>query len=167
MRVKMAIRFSAVEVFELAEKIERDGARFYYEAAEKFNDSDIHKLLMRLAAWEEKHRTVFAAMRRGLCETDETDEWMNSDEDLFVYWEAIKDLDVFGNKADPARVLIGDESAADVLVKAIEREKDSISYYNIIKTFVSSYGDREKVDDIIKEELMHVWILSRSLEGLG
>jgi len=162
----MAISFSVAEVLEMAEKNERNGANFYRTAAERFDNPYIRKLLTELTAWEKKHEEVFATMREQLSTTDEAHGDLDSDEDLSLYWQAMKGLDVFGSKTDPAEDLTGNESIRDILMKAMEKEKDSIVYYNALKAFVSSDADREKVDDIIKEEMHHIRILSQSLEGL-
>jgi rubrerythrin len=72
-------------------------------------------------------------------------------------------LAVFGIKPDPSEELTGKESIVDVLEKAIIKEKDSIVYYTGLKDFVLAQADKDKIDDIIREELRHIRILSQSL----
>ena len=48
----MSVYFSADEIFEMAEQIERNGVIFYRAAAEKTGDSVNKKLLDGLAAME-------------------------------------------------------------------------------------------------------------------
>ncbi|MHC4461979.1 MAG: ferritin family protein [Planctomycetota bacterium] len=163
----MAISFSAAEVLEMAEKIERNGANFYRTAAERFDNPYIRQLFTELRAWEKKHEEVFATMREQLSRTDEAHGDLDSDEDLSLYLQTMKGLDVFGSKTDPAEDLSGNESMRDILMTAMEKEKASIVYYNALKAFVSSHADQEKVDNIIKEEMHHIRILSQSLEGLS
>ena len=62
----MSITFNFDEVFEIAEQIERDGARFYRSAADKFSDSTARDKLLELAAMEDKHEKTFAAIRSEL-----------------------------------------------------------------------------------------------------
>ena len=64
----MGMPFNADEVFEMAEQIERNGARFYRTAAEKF--PEVNPLLLELAAMEDKHEKTFAAMRSELSGTE-------------------------------------------------------------------------------------------------
>ena len=76
---------------------------------------------------------------------------------------AMAGLAVFGIKPDPTEELTGKESIVDVLMKAIEKEKDSIVYYTGLKEFIPTQAGKDKIDDIIKEELRHIRILSQSL----
>ena len=45
----MSITFNADEVFEMAEQIERNGAKFYREAATKTSDRQTKDMFLRLA----------------------------------------------------------------------------------------------------------------------
>ena len=44
----MSITFNADEIFEIAEQIERNGARFYREAAGNASDADVKNMLQEL-----------------------------------------------------------------------------------------------------------------------
>jgi rubrerythrin len=163
----MGIAFTAAEILEMAEKMERAGASFYRNAAKQFDNPYIRQLFTELVAWEEKHEEIFGGMRERLARTDMQSGDLDSDEDLATYLQAIKGLDVFAGKIDPTEELTGDENMKDVLKKAIEKERDSIVYYNALKPFVPSEADRKTVDSIIKEEMHHIRILNQSLEGLS
>jgi len=80
--------------------------------------------------------------------------------------QALAGLAVFGIQPDPAQQLTGEESRADVLRMAIEKEKDSIVYYTGLKDFVPRERDREVIEAIIQEEMKHVRILVQSLEQI-
>ena len=56
----MPMPFNADEVFEMAEQIEVNGARFYRASADKF--PALKELLLELAAMEDDHQKTFAAM---------------------------------------------------------------------------------------------------------
>ena len=49
----MAYDFTADDVFEMAEKLERNGAQFYRKAAENAGDSEAKAFLIRLAEMED------------------------------------------------------------------------------------------------------------------
>lgn len=61
--------FSADDVFEIAEQLERNGAIFYRTAAEAVDESGLRALLLKLAGMEDDHQKTFAGMRSAL--TDE------------------------------------------------------------------------------------------------
>ncbi len=46
-KTTMGVEFNAFEAFEIAEKIERNGARFYRRAAELFDDPGLAKLFQK------------------------------------------------------------------------------------------------------------------------
>ena len=55
--------FNALEIFEMAVKIERNGAKFYRKAAQGFEDPDTRNLLNDLAGMEDEHEKIFAQMQ--------------------------------------------------------------------------------------------------------
>jgi rubrerythrin len=158
----MGIVFSAFEVFQIAEQIERNGARFYGKAAQLFDIPAIRKMFLELADWETKHQEVFRDMRKQLLDKNSELPTTGAQDAMFAP-KAMAGLAVFGIKPDPADELSGKESIADVLKKAIKKEKDSIVYYTGLKEFIPTQADKDKIDDIIKEELRHIRILSQSL----
>lgn len=160
----MVVEFNAFEAFEIAEKIERNGARFYRRAAELFDDSGLRTLFLELAGWEKGHEQVFANMRKQLAEQSSELRTFKLDNKLVPEAQAMAGLAVFGLKPDPSQELTGTESRAEVVTKAIEKEKDSIVYYTGLKDFVPARAGKDKIDEIIAEEMRHVRILNQSLQ---
>ncbi|MBN2183047.1 MAG: hypothetical protein JW715_14140, partial [Sedimentisphaerales bacterium] len=76
-------------------------------------------------------------------------------------------LAVFGIRPEPADALSGREEVTDVLKRAIENEKDSIVFYNGLKDFAPAEITKEKIDDIIREELRHIRILNKVWQRLA
>jgi rubrerythrin len=158
----MEVTFNAFEVFEIAEQIERNGARFYHKATELFDAPAIRKMFLELANWEAKHQELFRDMRRRLYEQSGKVADFRA-EGILSAPRVMAGLAVFGIRPDPSNELTGKETVADVLKKAIEKEKDSIVYYTGLKDFVESQNGRNQIDDIIKEEMRHIRILNESL----
>ncbi len=154
------INFNADEIFEMAEQIERNGAKFYRKAAESIADDD-RDLLLRLAAMEDEHERTFAAMRSELSEDEKTPLTFDPDNEAALYLRAMADGKVF--KSDPSESLSGNESIQDILKTAIGLEKDSIVFYTSMKELVPKTSGKEKVDAIIKEEIGHIVELTREL----
>ncbi|OHB56016.1 MAG: hypothetical protein A2173_07635 [Planctomycetes bacterium RBG_13_44_8b] len=162
----MAVEFNALEVFKIAEKIERNGATFYRKAAELFDDFNIRSLFQELAGWELRHEQIFAAMRKRHSESDYESKTPKSKDDLLLDAQAMAGLAVFGIKPDPAGVFSGKMNKRDIVKIAIEKEKDSIVYYTGLTDFVPDQVGKDKIDNIIKEEMHHIRILNQSLEQL-
>ena len=159
----MDIEFNAFEVFEIAEKIERNGAKFYRRAADLFN-ADTAKMFRELANWETKHVQIFSDMRKLLFEQTRELRTFKPEDRMLPDAQAMAGLAVFGIRPDPSDELTGKESKVDVLRKALEKEKDTIVYYTGLKDFVPARAGKDKIADIIKEEMHHISILSQSLQ---
>ena len=163
-RIVPSIEFNAFEAFEIAEKIERNVAGFYRRAAELFDDPHISKMFRQLADWEKGHQQLFADMRKQLFQQSRELRTFKPDDSLLLEAQAMAGLAVFGIKPDPAEELTGNESKAEIIAKAIKKEKDSIVYYTGLKDFVPTRAGKDKLDDIIAEEMRHIRILNQSLQ---
>jgi rubrerythrin len=159
----MTVTFNAFEVFEIAEQIERNGTNFYVRAAELFDDPNTREMFLRLAEWERQHEMFFARMKQHLSERNWQESTSESD-DLLPDPRVMAGMAVFGIRSDPAEELHGRQNRTDILRRAVENEKDSIVFYHGLKEFVNNETDREKIDEIIKEEIKHIVILDKSLK---
>ena len=159
----MTRTFNAFEAFEIAEQIERNGARFYRKAAEMFDDARVSETLLKLAEWEKVHEELFADMRKQLSEQGRRPRTFDP-QDAPLDAKAMAGLAAFGLTPDPSHELHGAESRQDVLKIAVQKEKDSIVYYTGLKDFVPPDAGRDRIDDVIKEELRHIGILNQALE---
>lgn len=159
----MNVTFNAFEVFEIAEQIERNGTNFYIRAAELFDDPDICQMFLRLAEWEKEHELTFARMKQQLPEQSLQASTSEAD-DLLPDPRIMAGLAVFGIRSEPVEVLRGRQEKTDIIRRAVEKEKDSIVFYHGLKEFVPAGADKDKIDDIIKEEMRHIVILDQSLK---
>ncbi len=160
----MPMPFNADEVFEMAEQIEVNGARFYRAAAKKFPALD--QMLLELAAMEDEHQRTFAAMRAELSAAEQEPPVFDPDGQAQMYLRVMADGNVFDTKADPVEKLAGCQTPQDVLKVAIGLEKDSIAYYAGLKASVSQRGGKDKIEDLIAEEMKHIVLLSGKLDAL-
>jgi rubrerythrin len=163
----MSFEFNADEILEMAEKIERNGARFYRKAADLVKDAPVSKLLQDLAVWEDGHERVFATMRADLAYHEREPMVFDPEHETSMYLRAMADGHVFDAKVDPADTLTGEESAADILRMAIGQEKDSIVFYTGLKGMISQTAGRERIEEIIKEEMGHIGFLNREIAALS
>jgi rubrerythrin len=159
----MTRTFNAFEVFEIAEQIERNGAAFYRKAAGLLDQPQLVKMFLDLAEWEAKHEEVFADMRRQLSEQGRELRSFEI-EDAPLDAKAMAGLAAFGISPDPTEQLTGDETKQEILRMALQKEKDSIVYYTGLKGFVPNEGGKDKIDDVIAEEMHHIRIINQSLE---
>ena len=161
----MGMPFNADEVFEMAEQIEINGAKFYRAAAEKF--PAVREILLGLAAMEDEHEKTFADMRAELSGKEVEAPVFDPDGEAQMYLRVMADGHVFDVKTDPAEQLASKKTPEAVLKMAIGVERDSIAFYVGLKEAVSCRAGKDKVEAIIKEEMGHIVTLSRKLEVLA
>jgi rubrerythrin len=152
----MDYEFNADEVFEMAEQIERNGARFYRRGAGMAPEEADRELLLSLAAMEDSHVKIFAGMRKNLLGQDSSLRDFDPHGEAAAYLHAMADGQVFDLQADPVEYLGIDRSMVDILRKALELEKDSIVYYVGVMEMVPDEMGRKKIEHIIREEMKHI-----------
>ena len=156
----MSYDFNADDVFEMAEQMERNGAKFYRNAAGYTQDSANKKFLQELAAMEDEHEKIFKAMRAELSAKEKESTVFDPEGEAALYLRALADTRVFFEKE------IDVTSMKKILKSAIEAEKDSIVFYLGMKEAVPEKYGRAKLDKIIKEEMGHIHLLSKELTAL-
>ena len=161
----MSISFNAIEVFEIAERIERNGVKFYRKAAEGLSDEDIRQTLLSLAEMEAEHEETFANMRKQISHKERELITFEPENEMTLYLQAIANGHIFDLKKDPGEQLTGKETVEDILKLAIDAEKDSIVFYVGLKNFVPAKAGQDKVEEIIEEEMGHIVVLNQKLEA--
>lgn len=159
--------FNIDEVFEMAEQMERNGARFYRKAAENAKEAESRGLLLELAQMEDDHEKFFSNMRVRIASPEFGNITYDPNAEAAHYLQSMMHGRVFGIKGDPTRVLTGEETLEHVLVTAIQLEKDTIVFYSGIKEMMPENLGRDKIDAIIREEMSHVTLLNRRLGELS
>lgn len=162
----MSIYFNADEILQMAEQIERNGIYFYGQAAKKAAKTPTAQMFLRLAAMEEEHERIFARMRADLTEQERKTAVADPGNQASAYLRAWADAQVFDVRTNPAQRLTGKEKVEDILQMAIGLEKDSIVFYLGMKDAIPERLGRNKIDEIIREEMRHIATLSRELESL-
>ncbi len=153
----MSYDFNADEVFEIAEQIERNGAKFYRDAAENIPDENNKKLLLNLATMEDEHEQTFKTLRNELGRDEKVLTTFDPNGESEGYLRSLADTRVFYEKQTDST------SFKEILKSAITAEKDSIVFYLGMKEVVPSHMGKEKLDGIIKEEMSHIRLLSKKL----
>jgi rubrerythrin len=148
-----AIMFTIGEVFDLAIRLERNGENFYRRLVGSMVNEDFSTQLLWLADQEAKHGQFFARLKR--------ESSTQALEDLGERSEGALLQDFLGEHAlsldevDP-------HSLADVpavLQFALEFEKDTILFFEMIRAFITEQAVLEGLDAIIQEENRHIKVL--------
>lgn len=153
----MSYPFSADEIFEVAEQLERNGAKFYRDASAKVSDADAKNLLNQLAAMEDDHLKTFQDMKAELGDKLKVSTVFDPEGESAAYLRSLADTRIFYKKE------IDLTSMKEILKSAITAEKDSIVFYLGMKDVVPEKMGKDKMDNIIKEEMSHIRLLSKQL----
>ena len=153
----MANEFNANDIFEMAIKIEQNGAIFYRNAAKQVEEKKHKEFLLELASMEDDHAVTFADMQKELKNDETFSTTFDPDDENILYLKALADTRVFFEKKQP------DNTFKSILSTAIQTEKDSIAFYLGMKELVSTNLSKSKIDNIIKEEMSHIKLLAGKL----
>ncbi|MGD8366155.1 MAG: ferritin family protein [Desulfobacterales bacterium] len=153
----MRYDFNADDVFEMAEQLERNGAKFYQDSATSVEGDAAKQLLAKLANMEIDHEKTFKQMRADLKAAEKKSTVFDPEGEAILYLRALADTRVFFEKTIDAT------SLREILKAAIEAEKDSIVFYLGMREMVPENLGRERLDEIIKEEMGHIRMLSKEL----
>ena len=162
----MNIRFNVDEIFEMAEEIERNGAKFYRKAAKNTSDDKIKTMLLGLAAMEDGHELTFITMRKELSADDKEPTVYDPDNQAALYLQMMADSYGGEGKKSPTEELTGNESIKEILNIALNSEKDSVVFYMNMRGFIKSQEGKDEIKTIIDEEISHINLLNEKLGKL-
>jgi len=157
----MSFDFTADEVFEMAEQLEKNGADFYRDSAASITDEENKKVLLDLAAMEDEHEKIFAGMRAALTAGDKESNTFDPEEETLAYLKALVDTRVFFKKE------IDTTSMKEILKAALVAEKDAIVFFMGLKDMVPENLGKNRLEDIIKEEMSHIKLIGSMLAATG
>jgi rubrerythrin len=152
--------FTADEIFEMAQQIEKNGASFYRAAAEGVDNAIFKKMLLNLARMEDEHEKTFTDMRASLSAKEKSATFFDPENQAGQYLKALADTRVFFNKA------LDLSSMVEILKEALVAEKDSIVFYLGMKEMIPNERGKSRIDAVIKEEMNHIQVISQKLLAL-
>lgn len=115
---------------------------------------------------EDRHLELFQSMRKQLTAKEKETTTFDPNDEAALYLRAMADGHVFDVSVDPSEQLTGKETMDKILRTAIGLERDSIAFYVGLKEKVPERLGKHKIDELIKEEVRHVGLLSNELRAL-
>lgn len=162
----MSMAFNADEIFEMAEQIERNGAKFYREVAAKATDKTMKAMFLSLATMEDGHLRTFQEMRQSLSDQEKGGTTFDPENEAALYLQAMADTKGFEGMKSRTQKLTGKESMEELFEIAIEAEKNSVLFYVGLKGMVPARAGQDKIEHIIREEVGHAAQLRRQLAAI-
>lgn len=149
--------FSIEEIIDLAIQIEENGEKVYRKAIDKVPNPSLSSLLQWLADEEAEHISWFNELREFANSTpiDPQLEELGKNILRSVVGEQSFSLD----EADFSRI----DTVKELLRFAIEFEKDTILFYEMIQTFVQDHETLDQLKEVIEEETRHIGLLEEYL----
>jgi rubrerythrin len=148
--------FEPSEVFQFAIRIEENGEKFYRGMAEKLDDPETKSLFSTLADQEVKHKETYKNMVSHIEDYEPIESYPG---EYFSYLRTYADNIIFTpQRMDEEMAKIKDVPTA--LQFAIDRELDSILYYQEVKNLIPK-DQRGVIDKIIDEERRHYMKLTQ------
>lgn len=147
--------FNASEIYQFAIRIEENGEKFYRLMVEKLDESKVKELFTLLADEEVIHKKTFKEMLSQIENYEPPESYPG---EYFEYLRAYVDNVLFSiNKFDADIEKIN--TSLEAIHFAIEKELDSVLYYQEMRNFVHTH-QKKLIENIIEEERRHVVKLS-------
>lgn len=151
--------FSMADIVDLAIQIERNGEKVYRNALNSATDRSLVSLLQWLADQEVEHAEWFSELKQTVTET-------TGDAQLEEMGRAIL-LGILGNQTFSLNEedISKTNQIKDLLDLAIEFEKDTVLFYEMIASSMEDGESLDHLNAIIEEENRHVRLLQEFLGG--
>lgn len=158
--------YNADEVLAMAQRIEHNGARYYSKAATMVHEPKLRELLNELSRWEVAHEELFGQMREEFQNKKLEEPVYDPDDEVAQYLQAIADGHVFDLRSDPLEQITQKQTPVDLLTYALKMEKDSVIFYLGLKNIVQTKAGKDKVQEVIVEEMKHITFLSGEISAI-
>lgn len=146
------VLFNSSEVVEMGIQIERNGLSFYTALADKSEDNKIKDLFRFLAREEEKHIVAFQNVLSKVERYEPSESYPG---EYFAYLNALASEYVFTQKDKGEQIAEEIKSDKEAVEFAIGFEKDSIIFYEGMKTVVFE-NEHKVINELIKQEQEHL-----------
>ncbi len=149
--------FTRREIIDLAIQIEKNGEAIYQNALQFVSNPSVHKLLQKLADEEVQHAKWFSELKEKILEATNDPQLEEISKSIL---SGILGNQVFSLKdADISKI----KHMKDLLDLAIEFERDTILFYEMLRSLIEDGGTLSDLDKIIEEENKHVQLFQEIL----
>ena len=146
--------FSIREIIDMAIQLEKNAETFYRAALTEMPTPSLEPVLVCLADEERNHAKWFEKLKR-LAEEAEAGG-QRGDLSGEVLKNLVGDQKFSLDEVDLSTI----ESVQELIEAAIEHEKDTIVFYQMIQSFIDDPETVKELDEIIDEENQHIKLLA-------
>jgi rubrerythrin len=153
--------FTIREIIDMAIQLEKNAETFYRAAVNKMSTPSLEPVLICLANEERDHGQWFKKLKKV---AEEAEAGGQRGE---IHSEALRSL-VGDQKFSLAEVDLSNiESVKELIELAIEHEKDTIIFYQMLQSFIEDPETLKDLDEIITEEEQHIKLLTKCEVDMG
>ena len=145
--------FSIREIIDIAIKIEKNGESYYREAIEKISNPSLKPVLLFLADQEREHVEWFEKLKEEMKGPEGDQKVAEISEPMLQ--SLVGDQTFSLDDADLSRL----ERVEKLIELAIELERDTIIFYQMLQSFIEDPDTVKGLDEIIAEENRHIELL--------
>jgi rubrerythrin len=162
----MAISFSADEVFEMGMDVERNGEAYYRKAAELTKNAHIKAIFIDLMKQEQQHYIVFKNLKDKLPPRASLPTVADPDSEEYLYLDALVKSRLFNNVHEAETLASKVGSALEALKAALNFEKDTVLFFQTMKSMTDERLGRSEIDWLIEQEHNHIVRISKAMKEL-
>lgn len=151
--------FSIRDIIDLAIQIEENAEKVYRKASGKISNPSLVSVLQRLADEEIEHAKWFSELRQKVSKM--TDDPQIAEMGKRILLGLLGDESFSLKDADFSKM----DRIEDLLRLAIEFERDTVLFYEMIRPFLKTRETLDHLDEIIEEENNHIRSLQESLDS--
>jgi rubrerythrin len=145
--------FSIREIIDMAIQLEKNAESFYRKALARVSTPTLEPVLICLADEERDHAQWFERLKRALEEARASGE--KGELDGEVLRSLVGDQEFSLAEVDLAEI----ESVEELIELAIEHEKDTILFYQMLQSFIDDPETNKELDEVIAQEEQHIKLL--------
>ncbi len=149
--------FALSEIIEFAIRIEENGEKVYRDASATVSDPSLVSLFQRLAHEEREHVQWFSELKGTVKEGNVDPEVAEMGRSLLL--GIVGDQSFSLQERDLSKIT----DLTGVLKAAMDFEKDTVIFYEMMAAFVQEDAALDKLNQIIREENRHIAALSEFL----
>jgi len=151
--------FDVAEAIKMSIDLEKNGRKFYIEAAEKAETESGKRLFKMLAHEETLHLATFQKM---VDKMDQVDDWR----ELVKDYPQARQVPVFSEKAPASQVAKARTDEVEAIRIAMKQEREAINYFD--KTFHLAQDEKTKkiFDFVRQQEVYHYDLLQAEYDHI-
>jgi rubrerythrin len=146
--------FTIREIYALAVQIEKNGEAFYRDAVKKVPSPSLQALFERLAEEEVSHRETFQHKEAALS-SSEPNVSGHGEIGTPILQELLGDQAFSLKEVDLSTL----KKQEDLIAAALEFERDTILFYDMISAFIEDAQTLARIREIKEEESQHIALL--------